>query len=58
MPIFSWTGNPFVDTGLMVILHFANKTEISELQSLFFGLQRIMQRDKKEVIQLKKVFFS
>lgn len=31
MPIFSWTGNPFVDTGLMVILHLANKNEIAEL---------------------------
>ena len=31
MTLFSWTGNPFVDTGLMVILHLANKNEISEL---------------------------
>lgn len=31
MRIFNWTGNPFVDTGLMVILHLANKNDISEL---------------------------
>ena len=31
MPLFNWTGNPFVDTGLMVILHLANKSDISEL---------------------------
>ncbi|MDR4507320.1 MAG: hypothetical protein MRJ65_03625 [Candidatus Brocadiaceae bacterium] len=31
MKLFEWTGNPFVDTSLMVILHLANKNEISEL---------------------------
>ncbi|MEW6086854.1 MAG: Cas8a1 family CRISPR/Cas system-associated protein [bacterium] len=31
MGIFRWTGNPFVDTGLIVILHLTNKNDISEL---------------------------
>lgn len=31
MAVFEWTGNPFVDTGLMVILHLAEKDDISKL---------------------------